>query len=71
MVAANTTYRCNHCTQLVPFNERVRVPEACLRRCRGGCDWREVGPSEPSVWLRASLDGNLDGDGLPVVDGVA
>ncbi len=71
MVAANTTYRCTHCTQLLPFDERVRVPEACLRRCQGGCDWREVGPTDPFVRMRASLDGDLDIDGLPVVDGVA
>lgn len=71
MVEANTTYRCAHCTQLLPFDERVRVPEACLRRCRGGCDWVRVGPTDPALRARASLDGELDKDGLPVVEGVA
>ncbi len=66
MVHASTTYRCQHCTQLLPFNEHTRVPEACLRRCQGGCDWREVGPTDPAVLARASLDGPVGKDGLPL-----
>ncbi len=65
MARANTTYRCHSCTQMLPFVERVRVPEACLRRCQGRCDWVEVGPTDPAIRIRASLDGPLDADGLP------
>ncbi|MBA2528689.1 MAG: hypothetical protein H0V19_01785 [Euzebyales bacterium] len=68
MVRASTTYRCRHCTQLLPFDALVRVPEACLRRCQGGCDWVEVGPTDPAVRSRASLDGPLGNDGLPAAD---
>jgi hypothetical protein len=71
MVAANTTYRCAHCTQLLPFDERVRVPDACLRRCQGSCDWHAVGPTDPAVRALASLEGELGPDGLPVADGAA
>jgi hypothetical protein len=71
MVAPNTTYRCGHCTQLLPFNHLVRVPPACLRRCEGQCDWTAVGPTDPAVFARASLDGDLGEDGLPVADGAA
>lgn len=71
MVDANTTYRCEHCTQLLPFNERVRVPDACLRRCAGMCDWRAVGPTDPATFARASLDGAVGSDGLPLADGAA
>lgn len=65
MVAPNTTYRCAHCAQLLPFDERTRVPQACLRRCQGGCDWYEVGPTDPAVREAASRDGDLGPDGLP------
>jgi hypothetical protein len=71
MVAANTTYRCAHCTQLLPFDEVVRVPAACLRRCQGACDWEPIGPTDPAVRARASLDGPLGADGLPAVDDIA
>jgi hypothetical protein len=71
MVDANTTYRCRHCTQLLPFDASVRVPQACLRRCEGQCDWEHVGPTDPVVSARASLDGELGPDGLPVVDDIA
>jgi hypothetical protein len=71
MVAANTTYRCAGCSQLLPFDATVRVPEACLRRCQGRCDWEAVGPTDPAVRARASLDGEVGEDGLPVADGVA
>ncbi len=71
MARASTTYRCATCGQLLPFDERVRVPEACLRRCRGGCDWTEVGATDPAVRARACLDGPLDDDGLPDVQRIA
>jgi hypothetical protein len=71
VVEANTTYRCAHCTQLLPFDAHLRVPDACLRRCQGGCDWREVGPTDPAVRAAASLDGDLGPDGLPAAPGVA
>lgn len=71
MVDAATTYRCNGCGQLLPFDERVRVPDACLRRCRSACDWERVGPTDPAVLARASLDGEIGPDGLPVVDGAS
>jgi hypothetical protein len=71
MVAPNTTYRCHHCTQLLPFNELVRVPPACLRRCEGSCDWVAVGPTTPELIARASLDGEVGDDGLPASDGAA
>lgn len=71
MVAPNTTYRCRHCTQLLPFNALVRVPPACLRRCEGRCDWHEVGPTDPAVYARASMDGAVGADGLPAADGAA
>lgn len=64
-VRAGRTYRCAHCTQVVPFNDATRVPDAVLRRCQGGCDWRETGPTDPAVWERAAGDGELGPDGLP------
>lgn len=64
-VRAGRTYRCAHCTQLVPFNALTRVPDAVLRRCQGGCDWHDVGPTETAVWARAAADGPLGPDGLP------
>jgi hypothetical protein len=66
MVDADTTYRCASCTQLLPFDANVRVPEACLRRCQGRCDWHVVGPTRAAVRARASVDGPLGADGLPV-----
>lgn len=71
MVEANTTYRCGHCRQLLPFDASVRVPAACLRRCRGGCDWHEIGPTDPAVRALASLDGEVGPDGLPARDDIA
>jgi hypothetical protein len=68
MVLPSTTYRCAHCTQLLPFDERVRVPDACLRRCEGQCDWEEVGPTDPEVRRHASADGELGPDGLPLTE---
>lgn len=67
-VRPSTTYRCRHCTQLLPFDEQRRVPDACLRRCQGGCDWEEVGPTEPAFRARAALDGPPGPDGLPDPD---
>lgn len=66
MVDADTTYRCASCTQLLPFDSSVRVPPACLRRCEGRCDWHVVGPTTPVVRARASIDGPVGHDGLPV-----
>lgn len=63
------TYRCSHCTQRVPFNERLRVPEACLRRCQGHCDWVEWGPTTPEILERAALEGPVGEDGLPRAEG--
>lgn len=71
MVRANTTYRCAGCGQLLPFDASVRVPQACLRRCEGRCDWEEVGPTDPAVWARACMDGRLGPDGLPDIDDIA
>jgi hypothetical protein len=68
MARPSTTYRCNHCTQLLPFDEATRVPDACLRRCEGQCDWDEVGPTDPAVRRRAAVDGELGDDGLPLWD---
>jgi len=68
MVEPDTTYRCAHCGQLLPFDAAVRVPSACLRRCEGGCDWHAVGPTDPSVRARAELDGPVGDDGLPDPD---
>jgi hypothetical protein len=65
MVLPNTTYRCAHCGQLLPFDAHTRVPEACLRRCRGGCDWHVVGPTDPRTSEAASRDGAVGPDGLP------
>jgi hypothetical protein len=65
-VRPGTTYRCAHCTQLVPFDGATRVPDAVLRRCQGGCDWREMGPTAPEVWEAAAADGPVGPDGLPV-----
>jgi hypothetical protein len=71
MVRADTTYRCNGCGQLLPFDAAVRVPDACLRRCQGRCDWEPVGPTDPAVRVRAEQDGPSGSDGLPVADGAA
>ncbi|GEM_PF-2977473 len=68
MVEANTTYRCHHCEQLLPFDHLVRVPSACLRRCQGGCDWHRVGPTDPAVRAHAALDAPVGPDGLPDPD---
>ncbi|MFO8075255.1 MAG: hypothetical protein R6T85_03970, partial [Egibacteraceae bacterium] len=65
VVEANTTYRCGCCGQLLPFDERQRVPDACLRRCRSGCDWHRVGPTTAEVYEAASVDGPVGEDGLP------
>ncbi len=65
MVEANTTYRCGCCGQLLPFNAHRRVPDACLRRCRSGCDWHPVGPTTAEVYEAASVDGPVGEDGLP------
>lgn len=59
------TYRCEHCTQLLPFSERLRVPDACLRRCQGRCDWVEWGPTTDALLERAARTGSLGADGLP------
>ncbi|MDP8977330.1 MAG: hypothetical protein M3N17_01895 [Actinomycetota bacterium] len=66
MVVPATTYRCAGCGQLLPFDGDVRVPDACLRRCQGRCDWREIGPTHPAVRARAALEGPPGPDGLPV-----
>lgn len=66
MVDADTTYRCLSCGQLLPFDAQVRVPPACLRRCQGRCDWELVGPTSAAVRARASIDGPLGTDGLPM-----
>lgn len=66
MVTPATTYRCASCSQLLPFDDGPRVPDACLRRCQGRCDWRAVGPTDPVVRARAALDGPVGPDGLPV-----
>jgi hypothetical protein len=68
MVEPNTTYRCRSCTQLLPFDSRVRVPDACLRRCQGACEWVLVGPTDPATRAAASLDGPVAADGLPATD---
>jgi hypothetical protein len=68
MVTPSTTYRCAHCTQLLPFDADIRVPDACLRRCEGQCDWEEIGPTDPEVRRRAAVDGALGDDGLPRVE---
>lgn len=65
MITPGHTYRCEHCTQLLPFDAHGRVPAACLRRCQGGCEWTWVGPTEPAVRARAEADGEVDADGLP------
>jgi len=65
VVEANTTYRCGCCGQLLPFDARRRVPDACLRRCRSGCDWHPVGPTTAEVYEAASVDGPVGEDGLP------
>jgi len=70
MVDADTTYRCASCTQLLPFDHTVRVPQACLRRCQGRCDWHVVGPTSRTVYARASVDGPLGDDGLPIAHAV-
>lgn len=67
-IRPGTTYRCRSCTQLLPFDDRPRVPDACLRRCEGRCDWEEVGPTDPETWRRAGFDGPLGPGGLPIVD---
>ena len=66
-IRASTTYRCRSCTQLLPFDATRRVPEACLRRCEGRCDWEPVGPTDPAVRLRAERDGPLGPEGLPLI----
>jgi hypothetical protein len=66
VVDASTTYRCRSCGQLLPFNEHIRVPDACLRRCQGACDWVAVGPTDPTVRAAASVDGQVGADGLPL-----
>lgn len=71
MVEASTTYRCGGCAQLLPFDERVRVPDACLRRCEGRCDWTPVGATDRATWVRCSVDGELGPDGIPVADDTA
>ena len=68
MVDANTTYRCDHCGQLLPFNSRRRVPQACLRRCQSGCDWHPVGATTSDLINAASHDGPINHDtGLPTL----
>jgi hypothetical protein len=42
MVEADATYRCSGCGQLLPFDHECRVPDVCLQRCRGRCDWVRV-----------------------------
>jgi hypothetical protein len=69
MTYANWTYRCRHCTQLLPFGADGCVPAACLRRCEGGCDWLSVGPTDPAVRRRAEVDGPVGADGLPPAGG--
>lgn len=64
-ILASTTYRCRSCTQLLPFDATTRVPEACLRRCQGRCDWEAVGPTDPAVRARATREGPVGPDGLP------
>lgn len=68
MIEPDTTYRCHGCGQLLPFDDAISVPDACLRRCQGRCDWHAVGPTTPAVRAVASLDGALGPDGLPVAD---
>jgi hypothetical protein len=70
MVDPSTTYRCASCGQLLPFDEHVRVPTACLLRCEGRCDWTRVGPTDAAVRARACLGGELGVDGLPLGDDV-
>ncbi|QBI21612.1 hypothetical protein ER308_19940 [Egibacter rhizosphaerae] len=65
MISPGHTYRCGHCGQLLPFDGDGRVPEACLRRCQGGCDWSHVGPTEPEVRRLAEHEGPPGPDGLP------
>lgn len=65
MIVASTTFRCDGCGQLLPFDRNGRVPDACLRRCQGRCDWHAVGPTDPDVRARAALDGPIGTNGLP------
>lgn len=71
MVDADTTYRCDGCGQLLPFDSDVRVPTACLQRCQGQCDWIPIGPTTPAIRARASLSGAIGPDGLPAAEDTA
>lgn len=64
-ILPDTTWRCRHCTQLLPFDARTRVPDACLSRCQGQCDWVHVGPTDPAQRRRAERRGPVGPDGLP------
>ena len=66
MVEPSTTYRCRSCGQLLPFDDHVRVPDACLRRCEGRCDWERIGPTTAAVRTAAALEGPVGADGLPI-----
>lgn len=66
MIVASTTFRCHGCGQVLPFDHTGRVPDACLRRCQGRCDWHALGPTLPAVRARAATDGPPGPDGLPL-----
>lgn len=39
MIQPDTTYQCRGCWQLLPFDHECRVPDSCVQRCEGRCDW--------------------------------